>query len=159
MNLKTFFNIFKEAVARDADLSSWVYATFGSQLSVRADLPADTIPDVEDDYPFIVLVPVERDSDQQRREISYRLEAWLAFSMEDYRTPAEVSLTEPSGSELICEFIDYVKAAVVAALPANTWVGFVEMVDALGHPPDVEGFIEMNFRHEPPIGSGDPTIT
>ncbi len=160
MELKTFFNTFKEAVAQDSNLAAWASAQFGRQLSVWADLPADTFPDVESDYPFVVIMPVEKDSDQQRRLISYRLEAWLAFSMADYKkTTARAGLTEATGSDLICDFIEYVKAAVVAALPANTTVGFVELVDALGHPPDVEGFIEMSFRHEPTIGYGDPTIT
>ena len=159
MNLKTFFNTFKEAVAQDSDLSSWAYAQFGKQMSVWADLPSDTFPDVSDDYPFVVIVPAEKETNQQRRLITYRLEAWLAFSLADYQTRAEPNLTEPSGSELICDFIELVKAAVVAALPDNTTVGFLELVDALGHPPDVEGFIEMNFRHEPTIGYGDPTIT
>lgn len=158
MNLKTFFHTIKDGLAQDSDLSQWAYATFGKQLSVWADLPSDDFPNVESDYPFVVLVPVEKSSDQRRRAINYELEAWLAFSLAGYKKTSEIGVIEPSGVDLICDFVEYVKAAVVAVCPADTTVRFIEQIDALAHPPDVEAFVGISFVHAPSIGYGDPTV-
>ena len=87
--------------------------------------------------------------------IEYNLDAWLGLSTDEYRTRAEDNVTEPSGLVLICDFIERVKTAIVAGLPDHTSVGFLEMIDTLGRPPEVQGFIEMNFRQTIPIGT-DP---
>ena len=155
MNLKTFLDIFTTAVARDADLSVWATINFGRDLTVYKDLPSDTFPDIENDYPFVTLLPTEKTSGQQQRHIEYGIDAWLGLNQGDYAVLPDTNIVEPSGVDLICEFIDYVKAAVVTALPANTSVSFIELIDTLGRPPEVQGFIEMDFREVVTIGT-DP---
>ena len=145
MELKTFLETFADAVAQDSDLTSWLQVNFSRSLTLIVDLPSDNFPDIEDDYPFVVLLPSEKSSAQQQRYIDYGLDIWLGISTETYVTRAD-GATEPSGVALICDFIEKVKTAVVDGLPANTWVSFVEAIDTLGRPPEVQGFIEMNFR-------------
>lgn len=153
MQLKTFLETFTAAVAQDSGLTSWLYSRFARSLSVYKDLPSDLFPDIEDDYPFVVLLPSEKSSGQQIRNIDYGLDAWLGLNVSTYQTRAEAGVVAPDGVDLICDFIEKVKQAVVAGLPANTHVSFVEAIDTLGRPPEVQGFIEMSFREVVTIGT------
>jgi len=155
MELKTFLETTATAVAQDSDLTAWVLASFGIALTVYKDLPSDVFPDIENDYPFVVLLPTEKRSGQEQRVIEYGLDAWLGLNVATYQTRAEGNLTDPTGVDLICDFIEKVKTAVVSDLPANTSVSFVEVIDTLGRPPEVQGFIEMDFRQVVTIGT-DP---
>ena len=155
MKLKTFLETFTAALAADSDLSAWAAVNFGRSLSIYKDLPSDTFPSIEDDYPFVVLMPADKASGQQTPRIEYGLEAWLGINKSAYISRAESDVTEPAGVDLICDFIDKVKVAVAAAMPANTSVSFVEMVDALGRTPECDGYIEMNFIEVVTIGT-DP---
>ena len=154
MNLKTFLETFTAAVARDSALTSWA-ATHFATLSVYKDMPSDAFPSIEDDYPFVVLLPTEKTSGQQSRHIEYGLDAWLGLNVAGYKTRAEGNLTEPSGVDLICDFIEKVKAAIVTGLPANVSVSFTEAIDTLGRPPEVQAFIEMDFVEVVTLGT-DP---
>lgn len=154
MDLKTFLETFTAAVARDADLASWAKRHFG-ELTVYKDLPSDTFPDIEDDYPFVVLLPTEKSSGQRQRRIDYGLDAWLGLNIDTYKTRAEGNVTEPGGVDLICDFIEKVKTAVTAGQPDGFTVSFLEVIDTLGRPPEVQGFIEMIFVQDLSIGD-DP---
>lgn len=155
MKFKTLFEIFAAALAQDDSLTSWARLNFARDLAVYKDLPTDVFPDIEDDYPFVMLLPTEKTSGQQSRHIEYGLDAWLGLNMATYQTRAEGNVTEPAGVDMICDFIEKVKDAVVAAMPANTSVSFVEAIDGMGRPPEVQGFIEMDFREVVTIGT-DP---
>jgi hypothetical protein len=151
MNLKTFLETFTAAVARDADLGSWAKRHFG-QLTVYKDIPSDTFPDIEDDFPFVVLLPTEKQSNQEWRRIEYGLDAWLGLNIATYKTRADGNVTEADGVDLICDFIEKVKAAVVAAQPEGFTVTFIEEIDTLPRPPEVHGFITMEFIQKLVIG-------
>ena len=155
MQLKTFLETVTAAVARDSALTAWALAQFDTALSVYKDLPSDTFPDIEDDYPFVVLLPTEKSSGQQQRVIEYGLDAWLGLNVAAYKTRAEANVTEPSGVDLACDFLQKVKDAVIDALPANTTVTFIETIDTLGRPPEVQAYLEMDFTELVTIGT-DP---
>lgn len=158
MDLKTFFTSARNAVARDAGLNAWCLATFGRPLKVWADMPGDDFPAADDDYPFVLLTMPEKSSDQDLREVTYDLEAWLCFSLADYRATADANVTEPAGIELMCDMITQLKTALSAARPANSSIAVSELVDALGRPPEVNGYLSLHYRHRLSLGDGDPLL-
>jgi len=122
---------------------------------VYADLPADDLPDEETDTPYVLLHSPGRENDRERNTIEYVLGLWLVLNVDTYNTRLEGTVTEPSGVELMCDFITKVQAAITAALPANFSLAFSIDTDTLGQKPEVHGFLAATFTQRLCLGT-DP---
>lgn len=146
MDLYDFFNTFITAVAADGDSAAWAHTNFGREIKVYADLDFDAAPESEADAPYIIFHSPGKRADQQTATIEYIIGAWLVVNRSGAASRGELNLAQPSALELILDFITLIQNAVVAALPAHTYVGFDVDTDTLGMVPEAHGYMDINIK-------------
>jgi hypothetical protein len=139
-----FFNTFVTAIAGNAAISSWCNANFGKGLAVFADVTSGDLPTAAD-MPYALVHTPSVSKHQDRREQRYGLAVDVGINKDALATRAETNVEQPAGIELILDLGTAVAAAVAAALPANTSMGYELSADTLGALPEVHGYIDFDF--------------
>ena len=152
MDLKTFFETFAAGIAADSDLQTWANANFSKDAAVYKEVNHNSPPDAEDDSPFLVLISPAKDSAGDDRTTEYSFGVWLVIYQSGAATRGDDAI-EPITVDLILDFIEKVKDAIRATLPANFEVRFIEETDTIGAMPEVHGFLDCVFRETVLIGS------
>ena len=153
MSLYSFLNIFYSAIDADDTMAAWSAINFGSDVRVFADLDFDNAPDPASG-PVVILGSPGHHADQKRDTIEYELVCWLIIDKSTVKPRAD-DVTEPSGVELIDEFIDHIKRIVKAALPVNVVVAFDLKTDTIGMLPEIHAEVYIDFIQRLTIGQ-DP---
>lgn len=155
MDLYTFFNTFVEAVANDNELDAWANINFERSVKVYAEVDAANDPDEEDDTPYVIFGSPGKLSHQEKRLVEYYMGAFLTINKDGYRLRTEDNVVEALGVKLVSEFIEHIKNAIVAALPANFRCGFTAETDTVTRLPEVCGYLDIDFAQVLVIGE-DP---
>ena len=152
MDLKTFFETFAAGIAADAALQTWANANFGKDAAVYKEVDHNNPPDAQGDAPFLVLVSPSKDSAGDDRTPEYGFGVWLVVYQQGTANRADDAI-EPVTVDLLLEFIEKVKDAIRASMPASFEVRFIEETDTIGAMPEVHGFLDCAFRQSVLIGS------
>jgi len=158
MDLYEFFNTFIEAAANDAALDAWANINFSRDVNVYADLDFDEAPG-EDEMPYMVFHSPGKSAHQERRITEYTLGVWLVIYQTGNKTRTEDNLTEPSGVELITDFITKVQTLIKDVVPSNFVVGFDIDTDTIGMLPEIHAYMDIAFQERITIGSDPLSIT
>lgn len=155
MDLYTFFNTFVEAVANDSELNAWANINFERSVKVFAEVDAANDPDEEDDTPYVIFGSPGKQFHREKSRVEYFMDAFLTINKDGYKLRTEDNVVEALGVKLVSEFIEHLKNAVVAALPANFVCGFTAETDTVTRLPEVCGYMDIDFSQVLTIGE-DP---
>ncbi len=154
MDLYDFFNTFITAAGDDSALNAWANINFGRDVNVYADLDFDDAPG-EDEMPYIVFHSPGKSAHQERRITRYALGVWMVIYQTGNKTRVEDYVTEPSGVELISDFITNMQTIIKTAVPSGFVVGFDIDTDTIGMLPEIHAYMDVTFSEAITIGS-DP---
>jgi len=155
MDLYTFFNTFVEAVANDSELDAWAHINFERSVTVFAEVDAAADPDEDDDTPYVIFGSPGKSFHQRKSQVEYFFEGFLSINKDGYKLRTEDNVTEALGVKLVSEFVEHIKNAMVAALPANFTCGFTVETDTVTRLPEMCGYLDINFTQDLTIGE-DP---
>jgi hypothetical protein len=154
MDLETFFETFIAGIAADTALQTWANANFGKDAGVHGEINHNSPPDAETDAPFCVLVSPSKDSASDNRSPEYGFGVWLVIYADDTDARPDDAIV-PATVKLLLQFIEKVKDAIRANLPANFEVRFIEETDTIGAMPEVHGYLDC-FLHAPALIGANP---
>jgi len=155
MDLYTFFNTFVEAVARDSELDAWANINFGRSVKVFAEVDAADDPSEEDDTPYVIFGSPGKSFHREKSRVEYFMGGFLTINKDGYKLRTEENVVEALGVKLVSEFIELIKNAIVAALPANFICGFTAETDTVTRLPEMCGYLDIDFIQMLTIGE-DP---
>jgi len=155
VDLYTFFNTFVEAVAQNSELDAWANINFERSVKVFPEVDAADDPDVEDDTPYVIFGSPAKSFHREKNRVEYFMGGFLTINKDGYTLRTEDNVVEALGVKLISEFIEHIKNAIVAALPANFICGFTAETDTVTRLPEVCGYLDIDFTQVLVIGE-DP---
>jgi hypothetical protein len=156
MDLYDFYNTFFTAAATDAELITWAHINFDRAHKVLVDFYVDD-PPAAADRPYILFHTPGHEKDQTQRINRYYIGTTLVISTNDLTLRAESGLEEPSGMELILDFMTHLQRLIAAACPAHFSVGFSAAADTMVTDTEVVAEMDMAFDEVVTIGTSPLT--